>query len=74
MLTQSRPLKGSGSSDTGKTVSMEFIGTGALQGGATGTLVISGGLTINAAATVASSSLTLAVNDVIRGSAEFRVA
>lgn len=74
MLTQSRPLKGSGSSDTGQTVSMEFIGTGALQGGATGTLVISGGLTINAVATVASSSLTLAVNDVIRGSAEFRVA
>lgn len=74
MLTQTRPLKGSGSSDTGKTVSMEFIGTGALQGGATGTLVISGGLSINAVATVASSSLTLAVNDVIRGSAEFRVA
>lgn len=74
MLTVRRPLTGSGSSDTGKTVSMEFIGTGALQGGATGTLVISGGLAINAAATVASSSLTLAVNDVIRGSAEFRVA
>lgn len=74
MLTQNRPLKGSGTSDTGKTVSMEFIGTGALQGGATGTLVISGGLSINATATVASSSLTLAVNDVIRGSAEFRVA
>lgn len=75
VLVQNRPLKGAqGSNDTGKTVSLEYIGTGALQGGATGTLVISGGLAINAVATVASSSLTLAVNDVIRGSAEFRVA
>lgn len=75
VLSVSRPLKGAaGASDTGKTVSIEYIGTGALAGGATGTLVITGGLAINAVATVASSSLTLAVNDVIRGSAEFRVA
>ena len=74
LLTQNRPLKGSGSSDTGKVISMEYIGTGILGGGNSGTLVISGGLTVNAVATVVSSSVTLAVNDVIRGSAEFRVA
>lgn len=74
LLTQNRPLKGSGSNDTGKVISMEYIGTGILGGGISGTLVISGGLTVNAAATVVSSSVTLAVNDVIRGSAEFRVA
>lgn len=75
VLSQARPLKGAaGSSDTGKTVSIEFIGTGALAGGASGTLTITGGLSLSGVATVASSSLTLAVNDVIRGSAEFRVA
>lgn len=75
VLSQARPLKGAaGSSDTGKTVSIEFIGTGALAGGSSGTLTIAGGLSISGVATVASSSLTLAVNDVIRGSAEFRVA
>jgi len=74
LLTQNRPLKGSGSNDTGKVISLEYIGTGILGGGNSGTLVISGGLTVNAAATVVSSSVTLAVNDVIRGSAEFRVA
>lgn len=75
VLSQVRPLKGAaGSSDTGKTVSIEFIGTGALQGGASGTLAIAGGLTLSGSATVVSSSVTLAVNDVIRGSAEFRVA
>ena len=74
LLTQNRPLKGSGSNDTGKVISLEYIGTGILGGGNSGTLVISGGLTVNAAATVVSSSMTLAVNDVIRGSAEFRVA
>lgn len=75
VLSQVRPLKGAaGSSDTGKSVSIEFIGTGALAGGSSGTLSISGGLSLSGVATVASSSITLAVNDVIRGSAEFRVA
>lgn len=75
VLSQARPLKGAaGSSDTGKTISIEYIGTGILSGGATGTLSISGGVTVGGAATVASSSITLAVNDVIRGSAEFRLA
>lgn len=75
VLSQKRPLQGSaGSNDTGKTISIDYIGTGILSGGSTGTLVITGGLSISAAATVVSSSITLAVNDVIRGNAEFRVA
>jgi hypothetical protein len=36
--------------------------------------VISGGLTLSAAATVSSSSVTLATNDATRGQATFRVA
>lgn len=75
VLSVKRPLRGSaGSTDTGKTVSIDYIGTGILAGGSSGTLVIAGGLSISAAATVVSSSITLAVNDVIRGTAEFRVA
>lgn len=75
VLSQNRPLKGTqGNTDTGKTVSIEYIGTGILSGGATGTLTITGGVSVSGTATVASSSITLAVNDVIRGSAEFRVA
>lgn len=75
VLSQARPLKGAaGSSDTGKTVSVEYIGTGALSGGAVGTLTIAGGISVSGQATVASSSITLTVNDVIRGSAEFRLA
>ena len=61
-------------SDTGKPISIDYIGSGILAGGSSGTLAISGGLSISAAATVQSSSITLAVNDVIRGTAEFRVA
>lgn len=73
VLTQSRPLKGS-AGDTGKTVSIEYIGSAVIAQGATGTLAISGGITINASATCNSSSVTLAVNDVIKGSAEFQYA
>jgi hypothetical protein len=73
ILSQDRPLKGS-ATDTGREVSIDYIGAIAIADGATGTLVISGGLSLSAAATVSSSSVTLAVNDVTRGSATFRVA
>lgn len=75
VLNQKRPLVGqAGSNDTGKTISIDYIGSGILAGGSSGTLAITGGLSISAAATVQSSSITLAVNDVIRGTAEFRIA
>jgi len=73
VLTLNRPLKGS-ATDTGREVQIDFIGVGGLDDGATGTLAITGGLSLSKAATVASSSVTLGVNDVIRGSATFRVA
>ena len=72
--TLDRPLKGS-ATDTGREVSMEYFGTAPITDGTTGTLVIAGGpLSLSAAATVSSSSVTLAVNDAIRGQATFRVA
>ena len=71
VLTQSRPLKGS-AGDTGKTVSVEFIGTGMLAQGATGTLTVSGPISISGPATCNSCTVTLAVNDVVKGSAEFQ--
>jgi hypothetical protein len=74
VLTMSRPLKGS-AGDTGKEVSVEYLaasGTPVAQG-ATGTLVITGGITLSVTATCKSSSVTLTVNDAVRGSASFQV-
>lgn len=73
IATMDRPLKGS-ATDTGREVSIEYIGTTPITDGSNGTLVISGGLSLSAAATVASSSVTLTTNDVTRGQATFRVA
>lgn len=73
VLTLARPLKGS-ANDTGREVQIDYIGTQIIDDGATGTLAIAGGISLSKAATVASSSVTLTVNDVIRGSATFRVA
>lgn len=73
VLTMSRPLKGS-ATDTGREVQFDFIGSTPIVDGATGSLVITGGLSLTAAATVASSSITLAVNDVVKGSATLKVA
>ena len=73
VLTQDRPLTGS-ATDTGREVQIDYIGNAVIADGATGTLTIAGGLSLSKAATVSSSSVTLAVNDVVRGSATFRVA
>lgn len=74
VLTLARPLKGS-AGDTGKEVSIEYLasaGTPIAQG-ATGTLSIAGGVTLSVTATCKSSSVTLTVNDAVRGSASFQV-
>jgi hypothetical protein len=74
VLTLSRPLKGS-AGDTGKEVSIEYLaasGTPIAQG-LTGTLTIAGGIALSVSATCKSSSVTLAVNDAVRGSAAFQV-
>lgn len=73
VATLARPLVGS-AGDTGKTVSIEYIGSGVIAQNTTGTLAITGGLAISANATCNSSSVTLTVNDAIRGSAEFQIA
>lgn len=71
VATMDRPLKGS-ATDTGREVSIEYLGSSPITDGSSGTLAISGLLT--AAATVSSSSVTLTTNDVTRGQATFRVA
>lgn len=73
VATLNRPLKGS-ATDTGREVSIEYLGLTPITDGSTGTLAITGGLSLSAAATVSSSSVTLATNDVTRGQATFRVA
>lgn len=73
VLTMNRPLKGS-ATDTGREVQFDYIGSSPIVDGATGTLSITGGLSLSAAATVVSSSITLAVNDVVKGSATLKVA
>jgi hypothetical protein len=73
VLTLDRPLTGA-ANDTGREVQIDYIGSAIINDGSTGTLAITGGISLSKAATVSSSSVTLAVNDVIRGSATFRVA
>jgi hypothetical protein len=72
VATMARPLTGSGS-DTGREVSIEYIGDAPIVDGSEGTLAIAGALALSANARCTQSSVTLAVNDVIRGSATFRV-
>lgn len=74
VISLSRPLTGTPGGDTGKTVSIEFIGTAPISQNATGTLSITGPISVSATATCQSSSVTLTLNDIIRGSAEFQLA
>lgn len=76
VLTMSRPLKGS-AGDTGKEVTIDYLanaGATPIAQGATGTLAITGGISLSANATCKSSTITLATNDSIKGSASFQVA
>jgi hypothetical protein len=74
VISLSRPLLGTPGGDTGKTVSIEYIGTSPVAQNATGTLSISGPISVSATATCQSSSVTLTLNDIVRGSAEFQLA
>jgi len=73
ILTQARPLIGSATGETGKELSFDYIGTTQLAGGTTGTYSLTGPVALSGNATVVSSSVTLAVNDVVRGSATVRI-
>lgn len=74
MLSLAKPLKAGPLDDTGREVSIDYLGATPISDGSTGTLVISGSTSVNAAATVSSSSVTLGVNEIVRGSATFRLA
>jgi hypothetical protein len=73
--TIDRPLKGS-ATDTGREVVVDYLGTSIIADASTGTLVLTvgGSALISKAATVSSSTLTLATNDAVRGQVTFRVA
>jgi hypothetical protein len=73
VATMDRPLKGS-ATETGREVSIEYLGTVPITDGVSATLAITGGLSLSAVATVSSSSVTLTTNDATRGQATFRVA
>lgn len=75
VLTMSRPLQGS-ATDTGREVVVDYLGTNIIKDASTGTLVLVVGAAtaISAVATVASSTLTFATNDAVRGQVTFRVA
>lgn len=72
-LTKDRPLAPP-QNNTGREVQLDVIGNSTVADATTGTLTITGGLSIAKAATVNSGSWTLAVNEVIRGSLTFRIA
>ena len=73
--TIQRPLQGS-ATDTGREVVVDYLGTSIIADASTGTLVLTvgGSALISKAATVSSSTLTLATNDAVRGQVTFRVA
>jgi hypothetical protein len=75
VLTQSRPLKGN-ATDTGREVTIEYLGKEVIADASTGTLVIThaGAAFLSAGSTVVSSSVTFALNDVVKGTAVFKVA
>jgi hypothetical protein len=75
VLTQDRPLTGN-ATDTGRQVTIEYLGKDIIADAASGTLVIThaGATFLSKASTVVSSSVTFAANDVIKGTAVFKVA
>jgi hypothetical protein len=75
ILTQTKPLQGS-ATDTGREVVIEYLGTSVIADASSAALVINvgGSVFLSKNATVASSSVTLAVNDVVKGMATFKVA
>jgi hypothetical protein len=74
VVSLARPLVGTPGGDTGKSVSIEYIGVSPIAQNATGTLTITGPVSVSGTATCNSSSVTLTLNDIVRGSAEFQLA
>jgi len=74
VLTMKKPLVGSAAGDTGKEVTMDYHGSAPVVGGSSGTLTITGGIAYSGVATCSSSSVTATVNEVMKGTATFKVA
>jgi hypothetical protein len=74
VISLNRPLAGTPGGDTGKAVSIEYIGVAPIAQNASGTLTITGPVSVSGTATCQNSSVTLSVNDIVRGSAEFQLA
>jgi hypothetical protein len=75
ILTQTRPLQGS-ATDTGREIVIEYLGTSIIADASSAAMSIStgGSVFLSKNATVASSSITFATNDVVKGTATFKVA
>jgi hypothetical protein len=73
ILTQARPLVGSPTGETGKEITFDYIGITQLEGGDSGAYALGGDVSLSGSATIVSSTLTLAVNDVVRGNATVRI-
>ena len=75
ILTQTKPLQGS-ATDTGREVVIEYLGASVIADASSAALVIStgGSSFLSKNATVASSSVTFTTNDVVKGTATFKVA
>jgi len=71
--SQARPLIGDSGSDTGWEISFDYIGNVPITDGAEGAVSVTGGCSISGTGTCTSSSVTLAVNDVVRGNATIRL-
>jgi hypothetical protein len=73
LLFQDRPLQGATGGETGREITIDYIGTSVIAGGTSAAFSVTGGLTLSGNATCVSSSVTLALNEVIRGNATFRI-
>ena len=75
ILTQDRPLTGN-ATDTGRQVTIDYLGKSIVADASSAALSIThaGASFLSANATVVSSSVTFATNDVIKGQAVFKVA
>jgi hypothetical protein len=73
VISLPRPLVGTPGGDTGKTISIEYLGTAPIAQNESGTLTITGPVSVTGTATCNSSAVTLTVNDIIRGTAEFQL-
>jgi hypothetical protein len=75
VLTQNKPLTGS-ATDTGREVVIEYLGNSVIADASTGTLsiTVAGSSWLSKSATVASSSVSMMTNDVVKGTATFKVA